>query len=287
MQVQLRRYHLAMPRRRRNPDRPGDIIRRRAAGYAYAAALASIKDMSHDLWPPHGAKGYAVTVYGKRGYFPDFMLEIVSSPGAFVGKAITYGDDRGGLDYVIQLNARTSDVARHRSSYQPTAAWLDEVHQGPSTAKARTRLAAILKALRATFIHEITHVIDEQRTKGKISTGSSATQGEGALKSYFNSPVELNAYYQMVAEEYAHDFRKHVATGNIRADILDAFEIFFGATADEFWKRYFKPKMQGHMGYTGFGWLTQVNVRRFRKRAAGLWETLRERALGLAAPRRR
>jgi hypothetical protein len=141
-------------RRRRNPDRPGDTLRRQASSHAYASALKSIKG-SQFFYRPHGnMRGYTIAVPGKGGYFPDFMLEFVASSGAFAGKAITYTAGRGGRDYVIQLNARTSEVSKHKTNYQPTSEWLAEAlsYSDPDDAdqpKIRTRLASILAAMRA------------------------------------------------------------------------------------------------------------------------------------------
>lgn len=128
-----------------------------------------------------------------------------------------------------------------------------------------------LKAARSVCIHEIVHFLDYVRI-GQQGFDSGAQKGRERkedMTDYYNSPVEMNAYFQQAASEYRDAVEKAAAEG-------DSWSLgnYFNHTVDYLWENYFQVAL-----YPGF-WkhLTPKNKRRIQKRSAQFIQRMKKYA---------
>jgi hypothetical protein len=299
-----RRYDFSKARRnkharrlkRRNPDRPGDARFRRAVLIAWRSTIQRVLDTrSTDYGRRKDTPTIEFVIFGKTGYFPDFMLKISRYRDSnFAGRFQVTAplDSPKNRDYVIELNAATSLSNTAKTDYQDTAGIFNEYLGLPSEerngAKGRQRVTAILQYMREVFFHEVTHMLDEVRFSlpEKEQHAASKSQAQWAKK-YFNSPVELNAYYQAVAVDADYYCRKWFgddAAGSA-AEKRDAFSMVFGETAQNYVTAFLEAYRK-HVGWSGWSVTTIKNRKRLIKRAAGLWEHLKAKLEAAIARRK-
>lgn len=275
-----------MKPRRKNPERPGDYGLRLQAEKMHRQAVATVK---RGEWY-YGVPGERGVTFAIRE-FPDYRLTICDRPKVtWAGMLRTTRETlKTPLEYEILLNA---GVSRFRPELFPrTGKSLHEVYahftkSHLNEAPDFSDLAFIVEHMRTVFVHEAIHMLDSRRTD-HAALGQKVLDAKDKVRSaraYYNSPAELNAHYQAHAAESVQAWRKEIrdfirgSSGMRRMSSLrrlaQRFQQAFHKTADAF-ARDFLLRLREHFGDAGFYAVTWNNRARLRKRAAGLWETLR------------
>jgi hypothetical protein len=112
------------------------------------------------------------------------------------------------------------------------------------------------------LVHELTHYMDRRRQKAMIPPESS----EDRYK-YFNSPLEVNAFYQQGVHNVVEDILTDVRRKTFDPTFVETYEAFN--------KRYRRCFSQNYLAY-----LFPLNKRRFEARFYGLWQAIRDRVNG-------
>lgn len=109
-----------------------------------------------------------------------------------------------------------------------------------------------------TFIHEFIHYLDLKRSNGKLDKGSEAK----SKVDYYNSPSEINAYYQAAITKLS-TFVKVGMKDNIIAGCVNNCNRY-----DDFWN-YLVSDMFPKAFIAN---LTKENINKLKKRAYTVWE---------------
>lgn len=274
-----------MKRRRKNPERPGDYGLRLQAEKMHRQAVIEVRKGGWHYGMP-GPRGVIFVLSNE----PRTELVICDDPkGSYAGRLRSFrrGTMKGPLEYQIVLNV---NAGRIRPDIFPTATPLPDLYARFAAGFANDRpdfgaLARIVDVMRNTFVHEATHLLDSQRTDHAGMRGSTLPDDPRArMIAYYNSPSELNAYYQAYASDAMHAWRQEIRRfirgsdgmrriGSLRK-LARRFQNTFGPNANWF-ARDFLFRLQSHFGDEAYDNIHATHRARLRKRAAGLWETLR------------
>lgn len=151
------------------------------------------------------------------------------------------------------------------------------LHNRLMTATDSKQIAAIFEKVmeysKSTFIHEFIHYIDyTKRGLKKAGTDNRAIGGVGDNVDYFNSPEEMNAYYQQGAaqfEEWAKEVKRDPSFAElVQRRVPQSFS--------EFIKSEFNPRNTQNRIFPieWLGVLSAANKRKFIKRVAPLHKRL-------------
>jgi len=121
-------------------------------------------------------------------------------------------------------------------------------------------------------VHEMIHFLDPGRDAGQ---SSAAKFDSGRESDYYNSPGEWNAYWQEGAAAVERFLRAPMVSHSTPEQKAKIIKTFFGGTtlkdvyerANKFWDQGFLENM------------TQKTERKFRKRLAQLWKSLKDRGM--------
>ena len=131
-------------------------------------------------------------------------------------------------------------------------------------------IPGMLRDRRQEAVHEMTHFIDWRRLGAK-SYEVAGKKGREAVekgRDYYNSAIEMNAYYQMAAEQYEADIRQVIRSGD-EDDIAD----FLFQDADYYWDKFSKALHSDFWRH-----LTSKNKQRIKKRAGQMFMRLKKDA---------
>jgi hypothetical protein len=263
---------------RRNPERPGDQGLRIKAEKMHREAVSLVRRGGFYWGQP-----------GKRGVvFPldeDIKLVVCDDrEGKYAGRLRSFrrGSLTGPLEYEIVLNVH---AGRYAANHFATATPLPDLYERFAATEDFGALARIVDAMRSTFVHEATHLLDSQRTNhAGLRGGALPEEFFARRRAYINSPAEMNAFYQALASGSMDVWRREVRKFIRGSDglrrmhslrkLAQRFQAAFFSTANGF-ARDFLTRLREHVGDGPFYAMTAKNRARLRKRAAGLWESLR------------
>lgn len=123
------------------------------------------------------------------------------------------------------------------------------------------------KKIHEKLYHEVIHMLDDYRTSGKVFSGSksaSYNQSSSDQSAYYNSPEELNAYYQMGALKAVEAFSKHEGLVVVdTAEGVDSLEMFL---PDKLTNKQVSDYFDRHFSDEWMKALTPENRKRMLKR---------------------
>jgi len=201
--------------------------------------------------------GWAVVPGSPKNYIVFDLSKIPNHENLQLALGISDGSVSGGLYSNVKGKSRISITAMDKSGNflkkDGTAInWLNKLSDGHKAAEFLLRYDNV-------FVHEFIHHLDKKRITTKAWNKAINKMAGGGKATYYNDPIELNAFIQMGFSNFEKRLNHVKSLGGVK--------LILGATPQEFYKR-----LEAAMDKNFMANLSADNKKKLQKRSYQFWQ---------------